>query len=168
MAAKDGGHENVIGDSGIHWRGVRGEGVVTHHHIHIPLPPPMSTSSATLQHITNPLPPRQWIPLSPMTFSWPPSWQPFAVRFLRSLRHAQARFLIDSSAAKLTWNAFRVLSAPWFRRQVWSSPFLASHPQQSRLYSSTEVSVLFPVDRESLNYSDFFRSGSRHSFRLGT
>ena len=26
MAAKDGGHENVIGDRGIHWRGVRGEG----------------------------------------------------------------------------------------------------------------------------------------------
>ena len=27
MAAKDGGHENVIGDRGIHWRGVRGRGM---------------------------------------------------------------------------------------------------------------------------------------------
>lgn len=49
--------------------------------------------------------------------------------------HAQATFLMDSSVAELIWNAFWVLSAPWFRRRGWKTPFSASQPQQSFLYS---------------------------------
>jgi hypothetical protein len=44
-------------------------------------------------------------------------------------------FLMDSSAAELIWNAFGVLSAPWFSRRGWYTLFSASHPQQSFLYS---------------------------------